>query len=156
LNFERRLRRLQTILQLVEQGERSRSQINAVTEREQPGHDDEDRDDAEEGPYAQSAGTHGRDFAVGGEAAQSNEDADEDAHGNGVGERHGHGEEKDFSDARQGSAIANDKFEDAPEVASEKDKSKNAGADERVGDDFSQNVAGEDAHPQGRWTQMRV
>jgi hypothetical protein len=25
-----------------------------------------------------------------------------------------------------------------------------------VGDDFSQNIAGEDAHPQGRWTQMRV
>jgi hypothetical protein len=37
------------------------------------------------------------------------------------------------------------------QVAREKNESENRRADQGVGDDFSQNVAGEDAHPQGWW-----
>jgi hypothetical protein len=111
--------------------------------------DHENRDDAQEGPYAQAAGAHGGDFAVGSETAESDEDADQHAHGNGVGERDRDGEEKDFRNAGQRGAVADDQFEDASEVAGEQDESENGRADQRVGDDFSQNVAGEDAHPQG-------
>ena len=48
----------------------------------------------------------------------------------------------------QRGAVADDEFEDASEVASEENESENRRADQGVGDDFSQNVAREDAHPQ--------
>ncbi len=41
-------------------------------------------------------------------------------------------------------------IENVSEVAGEKNERENSGADQGVGDDFSQDVAGEDAHPQ-RW-----
>ena len=45
------------------------SDIEAVDQREEPGGQNENRDDAEEGPDPDAAGAHGRDFAVSGEAA---------------------------------------------------------------------------------------
>ena len=54
---------------------------------------------------------------------------------------------KIFGNARQRGAVADDQFENAAEIAGEKNESENRRADQGVGDDFSQNVAGEDAHP---------
>src|SRR5208337_1451384 len=108
------------------------------------------------GPYAQAAGAHGGDFAVRGQTAESDEDADKHAHGNGVGERAWDGEKKHLCYAGQWGAVAHHQFEDKVESAGEKNKSENRRANQGVGDDFSQYVAGEDAHPQGWWTQLRV
>ena len=130
-----------------ERREGTGSEIDAVAEREEPGHDDENRNDAEEGPDAEAAGAHGGDFAVGGEAAEADEDSDQHAHRNGVSEGDGDGIEEDFGDAGERGAVADDEFENAAEIAGEKNESKDGGADERVGDDFSQDIAGEDADP---------
>src|SRR5271169_4757869 len=86
LDFERSLRRPETVLKLSEGGERTGGQIDAVTECEQPGDHDKDGDHAEEVPYAESAGAHGGNFAVRGQTAESDKDADQHAHGNGVSE----------------------------------------------------------------------
>ena len=123
-------------------------EIQAVTKCEYPGYNHEDRDDAQESPYPQAARMHGGDFAIGGKAAESDEDADQHAHRNGVGERYWNGEEKDLSDARKRSAVAHYKFENAAKVAGEKNKGEDPRSDQGVGDNFSQNVAREDAHPQ--------
>ncbi len=45
-------------------------------------------------PDAESAGFHGGDFAVGGEAAEADEDADQDSGGQGEGQGFRDGEEK--------------------------------------------------------------
>ena len=149
LDFERGLGRFQVALELSQSFERAGREIDAVAESEQPGQHHENRNHAQEGPHPQAAGAHGGDFAVRGQTAESDEDADQHAHGNGVGKRDRHGKEKDFGYARQRSAVADHEFEDASEIAGEKDKSENRRADQGVGDDFSQDVAGEDAHPQG-------
>ncbi len=73
-----------------------------------------------------SAGAHGGDFAIGGETAESDEDADQHTHGNGVGEGDRDGEEEDLRDAGQRGAVADYQFEDAAEVAGEKNESKTA------------------------------
>ena len=156
LHFERCLRRLQFVLELSQRGERAWGQINAVAKRKQPGYGDEKRNHAQEGPDAQAARAHGSDFAVGGKAAQADENADQHAHRNRVGQRNRNSEEEDLGNARQRGAVANHQFEDVPQIAREKDKGKNTRADQRVGDDFSQNIAGEDAHPHDWLTQSRV
>jgi len=151
LYFERDLRRLEAILELSQGGERSGRKIDTVAKSEQPCSHHEDRDHTQKGPYADAAGAHGGDFAVGGEAAESDEDADKYAHRNGVSKCDGDGKEKYFCNTRQWRTIADYQFEDVAEVAGKKNECENRRADQGVGDDFAQNVAGEDAHPQGWW-----
>ena len=153
LNFERGLRRLQVVFKLCERGERARREINAVAQRQQPRHQHKDRDHAQERPDAQSAGAHRSNFAVGSQTTKSDKNANQHAHWNRVSERDRNGEEKNFGNARQRRAVADDEFEDAAEIAGEKNKSENCRADQGVGDDFSQDVARKDAHPQ-RLTQV--
>src|ERR1700688_1318599 len=125
-----------------------RRHIDAVAESEQPSHHHEDGDAAEKSPHAEAARTHGGNFAIRGKAAKSDEDANQHSHRNGVGERYRNSIEKDLRHARQRSAVADHKFEYAAEITGEKDKGENRRADQGVGDNFSQNVAREDAHPQ--------
>ncbi len=132
---------------MIKRGEGAGSDIHAIGEREQPCDHNKNRDDAEKAPDAEAAGAHGGDFAIGGEAAEANEDADEDAHGDGVGERDRDGEEEDLGDAGERGAVADDEFENASEIAREKNEREDGCANERVGDDFSQDVASEDADP---------
>ena len=80
-------------------------------------------------------------------AAESNQDADQDAHWNGVSQGDRDGVEEDFDDAGQWRAVADHEFEDASEVAGEENEGKDGGADQRVGDHFSQDVASENADP---------
>src|SRR6202795_132590 len=117
--------------------------VHAVAESKQPGHHHKNGDYAEESPHAEATGSHGGDFAVGGQAAESDEDADKHAHRNGVGERNGNGKEKDLRHAWQRSAVADHKFEYVSEIAGEKDEGENRRANQGVGDNFSQNVARE-------------
>ena len=79
------------------------SDVEGVGEADGPGEDGEDADDAEEGEDAEAAGAHGGDFAVGGEAAEAEEDADEDGHRDGEGEEAGE-EEADKAEDVEGEA----------------------------------------------------
>ena len=139
---------------MCERGERARRQINAVAERQQPRYQNKNRDDAEKSPDAEPAGAHRRNLAVRGEAAEPNQDSQQDAHRNRVSERDWDSEEKNFGNAGKRRAVADHKLKDAAKIAGEKNKSKNRRADQGVGDDFSQDVARKDAHPQ-RLTQLR-
>ena len=119
LNFERDLRGLQAVLQVNHGGLGLGSEIDSVGQGEKPGRYGEDRYDAEEAPDADAAGSHGGDFAVGGEAAEADQNAYQHARRNADGERYRNDEEEDFGNTRQRSAVANYQFEDLSKVASE-------------------------------------
>ena len=146
LNLKRGLRALHPVLQTAQSSGRFGGHVDAVDHPQQPGGDGEDGDDANEHAGTHSAGAHGGDFAVGGETAQSDQDTDEGAHGQSNHERGGQGIEEDFADAGKRSAVADDQLKQASEVAHEDDKGEQHHAEQGVGADFLQNVAGEDAH----------
>ena len=146
LDFKGNLRALESIFEPGQRGLRSWREISAVDEREQPCGDNENGEDAKKGPHAQPAGAHGGDLAVGGEAAQSDENADQHAHRKRVGEGDWHGVEENFGDAGQRSAGADDEFEDASQIASEQNEGEDGGADEGVRDNFAEDVASQNPH----------
>ncbi len=132
LNLEGNLGAFEAVFEVSESGLSAGRDVEAIEERKDPCGHDEERKGAEESPDAHAAGTHGGDFAVGGETAETDKDSDQHAHGQRVGEGQGNGEKEDFGDAGQGSAGADDEFEDASEVAGEEDKGEDRRADQRV------------------------
>ena len=131
---------------MAQRGLGSRGDVKSVGQRHEPGGEDEDREHPQEAPHAHAAGAHGGDLAVGGEAAEADEDSDQHAHGQRVGERERDGEEENFGDAGQRSAGADDQFENASEVASKQDEGEDGHADQRVRRHFAKNVAGQNPH----------
>ena len=93
--------------------------VEAVEQCQRPCRDDKNRQHAAEAPYAHAAGAHGGDFAVGGEAAQPDQNSYQHAHWDGVGERERYRVKENFGDAGQRSAGADDEFEDASQIAGE-------------------------------------
>ena len=71
-------------------------EIERVGEAEQGSADGDDGGDAHKVADAQAGGAHGDDFAVGGEAAEAKQDADQYRHGNGDREEVGQREEEDL------------------------------------------------------------
>ena len=98
-------------------------------------------DHTNEAPHADPGGAHGGNFAVGGEAAEAEQDAHEHCHGDGDREHVGEGEENDFEHRTERSAVADDHLEQMREVADEEDESKDGAADRRVRKDFHQDVS---------------
>ena len=98
-DFEGDLRAFEAIFEMCQRGLRTWGEVESVEQREQPGADDEDGEDAQESPDAEAAGAHGGDFTVGREAAEADQDADQHAHWNGVGERERHGEKENLCNA---------------------------------------------------------
>ncbi len=146
LDFKRNLRAFQAIFQADQRGLGAGRNVESVGQGEQPGGDDEDGKYPQEGPHAHAAGAHGGDFRVGCETAEADQNSQQHAHGNGVGKRERHGEKENLSDAGQGSAGADDEFEDVTEVAREQDKGEDGRADQGMGRHFAQDVAGKNPH----------
>ena len=146
LHFERNLRAFKPVFEASEGSLRLGRNIHTIYQSQQPGGDDENRKYPEEAPHAHAAGAHGGDFAVGGEAAEADQDSDQHAHGQRVSERQRDGEGENFSDAGQRSAGADHQFENLAQIAGEQDEGEDGDADEGVRRHFAQNVAGENPH----------
>ena len=115
-------------------------------EGEEPGADHEKRKRTQEAPDTHATGAHGGDFAIGGETAQADQDSDQHAHRQRVGEGERDGEKENLGDAGQRSAGADDEFEDASEVAREQDEGEDRRADQGVRGHFAKDVAGKNPH----------
>src|ERR1039457_4537397 len=103
-------------------------------------------DDADEAEGADAAGTHGGDLGVGGEAAEAEQDAGEDGGGNGDGEGVGEHVAEDAQGVGERGGVADQEVEDLVEVAHEEHEGEEDSAEQGVGGDFAEDVAGEDAH----------
>src|SRR5215475_5769569 len=97
-------------------------------------------------PYANATGPHGSDFAVGSQAAKSDQNSNQNASRNGDGQRYRHREEKNFRNAWQRSAIASYQVQQSPQIASEQHEVFFFQAEDGIRDDFLENVAGQNAH----------
>src|SRR6201993_2038420 len=110
LDLERNLRAFQAIFEAAQSRLSFGRDVDAIAQREQPGAEDEDREDSQETPYPHAAGAHSSDFAVGGETAQANQDSDQNTHGQRVGEGERDGVGEDFEHAWERSAGTDDEF----------------------------------------------
>ena len=108
LDFERCLRAFEPVLQASESGLGSGGQVDAVGERNQPRARHENGKDAEEVPDANAARAHRRDFAIGGQAAQADENADQHACRDRNGESDGQSQRHHFEHAGERRAVAHD------------------------------------------------
>src|SRR5437773_1897450 len=125
---------------------RTRREIDAVSKSKQPGGEKKDGEDAEEMPHADAAGLHGCDFAVGGETAQADQYANQHSGGQGYGQRFRDDQDEQFDCAGKWRAVANYKFQNLDQLFGVDDKRENRGTDQRMGRDFTENVASENAH----------
>ena len=137
LDLEGNLGTFEAIFEMSKSGLGSRGDVESVEKSHEPGGDDEEGKGAKKGPYTHAAGAHGGDFTVGGETAETDQDAEQHAHGKRVGEGERDGEEENFRDAGQRSAGADDEFENASEIASEQDEGEDRRADQRVRSHFA-------------------
>src|SRR5216683_4649590 len=152
LDLERNLRSLEPVLQPRQCRLRTGSKIYVVGQGEQPGDQEKDRKNAQKIPDANAAGLHGCDLTVGGKAAESDQDTDQDSRRHGQGERSGNSEEKQFSGAGKRSAVAHHEFQNLSQFPSEDNERKNRGAKQGVRGDFAENVPGENAHGANSWS----
>ncbi len=109
------------------------SEVEGVEEAQAKGDGGDDGDDADEVDGTHAGGAHGGDFAVGGEAGEAEEDADQNRHGDGDVERRGQGVGDDAGDVGVGGGVADDELEDSAEVAGEDDEGEEGSAEECVG-----------------------
>ncbi len=122
------------------------SDEEGVGEAEDPEGDGEDADDADEGEDAEAGGAHGGDFAVGGEAAEAEQDADEHGHGDGEGEEAGEEVADEAKDVEGDGDAADGELHEREQVAHEEDEGEEHAAEQGVAGDFAEDVASEDAH----------
>jgi len=146
LNLKGRLGAEQLALEPAQSCRGHGSDPYAVGHGSEPGSNGEDGDNADEHPCAKAAGAHGRDLAIRGQTAETNEDSDEQAHGNGDGAGDRQGEEEEFGNTGQGSAVADDDFEQPSQVPHENYEREQRNADGGVLYDFVKNVARKNLH----------
>ncbi len=146
LHLERGLRRLKRIGEREDRGGGARREIERVEESKREGNGRDDGDDTDEVESSHAGGAHRGDLAVGCQAAKAKKNADEHRHGDGVGEGVRQHVGEDPHDIGQRSRVADDQLEDLAQVAYEQDKGEEGSAEQGVGDDFAEDVAGEDAH----------
>src|ERR1700733_1211118 len=120
--------------------------VERVEQTEDEGDGGDNGDDADEVDGSHACGAHGGDFAVGGEAGEAEEDADQNGHGDSDGERGREGVGDDADDVGVRSGVADYEFEDSAEVASKDDEGEEGSTEKGVGGDFAEDVAGENAH----------
>ena len=89
---------------------------------------------------------HGCDFAVGSQAAQPDQNADQHAGRYRDRESEGQAEADDFQHAAHGCAVAHHQFEDAGRILGEDNECEDCGPDQRMSADFAQNIACENPH----------
>jgi len=106
----------------------------------------EDADWKQDAFAADAQGGEGDDFAVHGHAAEAEEDADEHGHGEGEDEDAGENGEEKFEDLRAGAGVADEELHKTNEFGYEEDEGEDQESEERVTEDFADNIAIEDAH----------
>ena len=122
------------------------SDEEGVGEAEDPERDGEDADDADEGEDAEAGGAHGGDFAVGCEAAEAKQDADEHGHGDGEGQKARQEIADEAKDVEGGGDAADRELHEREQVAHEQNEGEEHAAEQGVAGDFAEDVASEDAH----------
>ena len=137
LDFEGNLRTFEAVFEVAERGLGAGRDVEAVDHGDEPGGENEKGECAEEAPDAHAAGAHGGDLAVGGEAAEADEDPDQARSWERVGEGERDGEKENFGDAGEWGAGADYEFEDATEVAGEEDEGEDGHADQCVSRHFA-------------------
>ena len=145
LDLEGCLRGFELVLQLEQIAGALGSEVESVDEADGEGGEGEDGDDADEAEGSDAAGAHGGDFGVGGEAAEAKQDAGEDGGGDGDGEGVGEHVADDAHGVGERGAV-DQEVDDLVDVVHEEHEGEEDSAEEGVGDDFAENVAGEDAH----------
>ena len=86
LDFEGGLRGLELAFQLEQVAGGARGEVEGVEQAKAEGGEGEDGDDADKAEDPDAAGAHGCELAVGGEAAEAEQDSGEDGGGQGDGE----------------------------------------------------------------------
>ena len=120
--------------------------VERIHQAEDGAEDGDDGGDPDEVPDAEAGGAHGDDFGVGGEAAEAEQYADQNGHGDGDEESVGQGENEGLQYSCKAGAVADDHLEDVLEIAHEEDEGEKRAANQRVGRDFTENVSSENAH----------
>ncbi len=121
-------------------------EIEGVCQSQQSTSDGDDGGDAYKVADAEAGGAHGDDFAVGGQMAEPEQNPDQDRHGDGDAEEVGEGEEEDLRRVGECGTIAHNHLQDVGKVGHEENEGEERAAYERVGENFTENVAGQDAH----------
>ena len=121
-------------------------EIERVGKTQQRACDGHDGRDAHKVANAQARGAHGDDLAVRSKAAEPEQNADQHGHRNGYAEEIGQREEKDLRRAGKGGTVANHHLQNVGQVGHEQNEGEERAANERVGEDFTEDVAGQDAH----------
>ncbi len=146
LNLVGRLRGRQRLLHVEDGLVGAGSDVERIHQPQQRAADCHDGGHADKVGDAQARGADGDDFAVGGQAAQSQQNAHQHRHGDRDPEQVGQGEEKDLQHIGEGGAVANHHFEDLRKAGDEQDEGEQRASDQCVGENLAEDVAGEDAH----------
>lgn len=110
----------------------------------------ENADGQENAAAADAESGEGDDFAVGGHAAETQEDANQDGHGQGEGEDTGQEAEKEFEDLTAGAGVADEERHQANELRDEQNEGENGESEERVAENFTNDIAVQNAHGANR------
>ena len=146
LHLKRNLRSDQAGFDVAEGAEAARGEHDGHEQRESRAYNGENADGEEDAFAADAEGSERDDFAVHGHAAEAKKDADEHGHGNGEDEDAGNNAQEENENLRAGTGVADEKFHQADELGDEKNESEDEEAKKSVANDFTNNVAIEDAH----------
>ncbi len=124
LDFKRNLRGSQLVLQSGQGSRGAGLDDYRIDERQKPRGDAKHRDNFEEFAYAHAGSAHGRDFTIGGHAAQPQQDSHKHPHGDGDFQRGRQGKKENFRYAGERSAVAHHGFKDPREFAHENNESE--------------------------------
>ncbi len=120
--------------------------VERVEEAAYPADHREQADDAEKGGDTDAAGAHGGDLAVGGEAAEAQQDADEHGHRQHQREEVRHEVAEQPEQVEWRGDAADEEFQERQKVPHQQDEREQQAAQEGVADDLAEDVAGEYAH----------
>ena len=148
LNLVGGLRGFQRLLHFDDGLVGARREIQRVAQAKQRAGHGHDGGDAHKVADAQARGAHGDDFAVGGQAAEPQQDAPQHRHGDGDLEQIGQREEKDLRHVGPRGAVAHHNLKNVRQLGHEQNEGEERAADEREGENLAEDVAGEDAHSQ--------
>ena len=146
LHLERDLGSDEAGFDVAEGAEAARGEHDGHEEGENRADNGEKADGEEDAFAADTEGSERDDFAVHGHAAETEENADEHGHGDGENEDAGDDAEEESENLRAGTGVANEKFHEADKLGDEEDEGEDEEAKKCVANDFTNNVAIEDAH----------
>ncbi len=146
LNLVRSLRRLECLLQIEDRLVGARRHVERIHQPQQRTADGHDRGDPHEVADAHARGAHGDDLAIRGQAAETQQNPHQHGHGNRDFERIGHCQKENLQHVCPCGAVAHHHLKDVVEIAHEENEGEDHAADQRVREDFAEDVTGQDAH----------